>query len=61
VSRLGGAQEVGRGHSCNSLTPDGQRDIPYHMTSCSAIKNAGGRRRKGEAFGVMVFVFPSHH
>ena len=27
-------------------TPTDQRDIPYHMTSCSAYR-AGGRRRKG--------------
>ena len=28
------------------LTPTVQRDIPYHMVSCSAY-TAGGRRRKG--------------
>jgi len=37
-----------------------QKDSPYCMTSCSAFK-AGGRRRKGGKFGVMVFVSPSNH
>jgi len=34
------------GTQLGQLTPAGQRYIPHHMTSCSAIK-AGGRRRKG--------------
>ena len=42
------------------LTPTDQRDIPYHMTSCSAYK-ARGRRRKWGMFGVMVFVFTGNH
>ena len=40
------------------LTWDGQRDMRYHMTSCSAIKAAG--KEKGGMFMVMVFVFPSN-
>ena len=41
------------------LTPTDPRDSPDHMTSRSAYK-AGGRRRKGGTFRVMAFVFPSH-
>lgn len=29
------------------LTPPGPRDIPNHMTSCSACKSGGRRRKKG--------------
>jgi len=32
------------GTQLGQQTQTGQRDIPYHMTSCSAYK--GGRRRK---------------
>jgi len=39
------------------LTPNDQRDIPYYMVSCLAIK-VGKRRRKGRMFEVMAFVFP---
>ncbi|KAJ7413204.1 hypothetical protein BTVI_43903 [Pitangus sulphuratus] len=44
------------------MTPTEQRDIPDCTASCSTYK-AGGRRKKKEevAFGVMEFVFPSHH
>jgi len=41
------------------LTPTDQRDVPYHVTSCSAYK-AGARRRKTRTFDVMAFVFPSN-
>ena len=34
------------GTQAGQLTPTGQRDTPYRVTSCSACK-AGGRRRKG--------------
>jgi len=44
VSRLGRTRSW-KGTQPGLLTPADQRDIPYHMTSCSAIK-AGGRRRK---------------
>ena len=40
-------------------TPADHRVVPYRTTSCSAYK-AGGRRRKGDTFGVMAFVFPSN-
>ena len=40
------------------LIPTHQRDILYHTTPCAAYK--AGRRRKGQTFGVMVFVFPSN-
>ena len=45
------------GTQLGQLTPTDQRDIPYHMTSWSAYK-AGGRRRKGGTFGVMAFCLP---
>lgn len=38
----------------------GKRDIPYHMASYLAIK-AGGKRKDGEAFGLMAFVFSRNH
>ena len=41
------------------LTPANQRNIPYHRTLRSAIK-AGGGRRKGGTFRVVVSVFPSN-
>jgi len=41
------------------LTPNDQRDVPYHMMSCSTYK-VGGRRRKRKTLGVTVFVFPSN-
>ena len=48
------------GTQLGRLTPTDQRDIPYHMMSCSAYK-AGRRRRKGgDTFGVMAFVLPSN-
>ena len=55
-------QEVWRGTrswegtQLGQLTPTDQRDIPYHMTSCSAIK-AGGKKEEGRMFGVMAFLF----
>lgn len=37
-----------------------QRDIPYHMASCSAIKVGGKERQQGGGMiRVMMFVFPS--
>jgi len=53
------ARCMGNGEG-TQLTQIGQSDIPYHMTSCSAYE-VGSRRRRGGAFGVMMFVFPSHH
>ena len=47
------------GTQLGQLTPTAQRDIPDHMTSCSAYK-AGGRRGKAGTIGAMAFVFPSH-
>ena len=47
------------GTQSGQLSPTDQRDIPYHMTSCSAYK-AGGKRRNGGTFRGMVFVFPSN-
>lgn len=41
-------------------TPIDQRDIPYHVVSCSSIKY-GVKKRKGRMFGVMEFVFPRNH
>lgn len=41
------------------LNPNNQRDFPYQILSCCAIK-AGGRKRKWKTFRVMTFVFPSH-
>jgi len=41
------------------LTSTDQRDIPCHMTSCSAYK-MGRSRRKGGTFEVMAFIFPSN-
>lgn len=37
----------------------GQREFPYHMTSCSAIK--AQEKEKGKAFMVMAIFFPSNH
>ena len=51
--------ETLEGAQLGQLTPADQRDIPYHMTSCSAVK-PGGRSRKGGTFGVRAFVFPSN-
>lgn len=48
--------EVAQGGDTARTADCNQRDIPYHM----AIK-AVARRRKGRIFGVMVFLFPSHH
>jgi len=48
------------GTQLGQLTPTDQRDVLYRMTSCSAMK-AVERRRRGEMFRVMVFVFPSNH
>lgn len=42
------------------LTLTDPRDIPYHMTSCSAIKIWGKKKKKGGTFGVMAFVFTSN-
>jgi len=47
------------GNTAHKLTSNGERDIPYHMTSCSAYK-AGGRRRKGGTFRMLAFVFSSN-
>ena len=56
--RVGWGCTRGReGTQPGQLTPTDQRAIPYHMTSCSAYK-AGGRRRKGGTLGVMVFLKP---
>ena len=44
VSRQGVHKELG-GDTARTADPNDQRDIPYHMTSRSAYK-AGGRRRK---------------
>lgn len=55
----GGAQEVGRQHSQEQLTPRDPKDISYHMISHPVYK-AQRRRRKWRAFEVMVFVYPSH-
>ena len=57
--KAGGAQEVGRGHRQDSW-PKLAKGI-FHTIWCHAqhIK-LGGRRRKGETFGVVVFVFPSN-
>ena len=41
------------------LTPTDQRDLPDHMTQCSAIK-AGGKKEEEGTFGVTAFVFPSN-
>jgi len=40
-------------------TPTDQRDVPYHVTSCSAIKPEE-RRRNRPMFGVRASVFPSN-
>jgi len=42
-----------------SLPKLANRNIPYHMMSCSAYK-AGRRRRKGRTFEAMAFAFPSN-
>ena len=59
-------QQVGCGWARNwegiqlgQLTPTDQRDIPYRMTSCSAVKAWGKDEERG-AFVVMAFVFSSH-
>jgi len=41
------------------LAATDQRDFLWHMTSCSAYKG-GGRRKKGAVFRMMAFVFPSN-
>jgi len=48
------------GTQLGQLTPTDQRDIPCHITSCSAYK-ADGRRKKRWTWEVMAFVFPSNH
>jgi len=58
ASRLG-MHRSWEGTQLGQLTPTDQKDIPYHMTSCSSCK-AGRRRRKEGTFGVMMFVFPSN-
>lgn len=42
------------------LNRTGQKDIPYHMASCSAIK-AGVKEEEEEIFGVISLVFPRNH
>ena len=49
------------GTQTGQVTQTDQRDIPYHMMSCSVYKELGGRGGGAAAFGVMVFVFPSNH
>ena len=49
------------GTQLGQLTPTDQRDIPYHMTSCSAYKAGGRRHTHTHTFRVMVFVFPGNH
>lgn len=43
------------------VTQTDQRDISDHMSPCLIYKVGGRRRRKGETFGAMEFVFLSHH
>ena len=56
---VGGSTRIWEGTQVGQLTPTDQRDILDHMASCSTYK-AGGRRRKGGMFGVMVFVSPTN-
>jgi len=42
------------------LTPTDQRDIPYHITSRSAIK-AGGKKEERRTFMIVAFVLPNNH
>ena len=58
VSRLGWAGGW-EGAQPGQLTPAGQRDIPYYMTSCSAIKSEGRRRKRG-CSELRHFVFQSN-
>lgn len=55
MSRLRGHKELG-GTQLGQLTLTDQRDIPDLMTSCSAYK-AGGEKKKEGTFRVMV-LFP---
>jgi len=48
------------GDTAGTGDPTNQRDILGHMISYSVYK-AGGRRRKGGTFRVLMFVFPSNH
>jgi len=48
------------GTQLGQLTSSGQRDIPCHMTLCSAIK-AQRKEEKGMTLIVMTLVFPSNH
>lgn len=53
----GGTQGVWKRQPGQVILAD-QRDVPDHAASCSVCK--GGGRRKGDMFGVTVFVSPSH-
>uniref|UniRef100_A0A8D0EQK9 Uncharacterized protein n=1 Tax=Strix occidentalis caurina TaxID=311401 RepID=A0A8D0EQK9_STROC len=58
VSRLGCARDW-EGTQLGQLTPTDQRDIPYRIPSCSAIKPRG-KKEEGGKFGDRAFVFPSN-
>lgn len=42
------------------MTAPSQKDIAYHMVSCSVIKIFKERRTKRKTFREMLFVFKSH-
>lgn len=49
-----------KAHS-GQLTRIGQKDIPCHMASCSAIKTEVNKEEEEGTFGVMAIVFPRSH
>jgi len=47
------------GTQLGQLTQTGQRNIPYHMTSCSGVTSWSKEEQEGKITG-MSFVFPSN-
>jgi len=52
--------KLGGNTAGTQVTPTDQRDISYHIMSCSETKAVGKKEEVG-AFRVMATVFPSNH